>query len=282
MIRKRDVFRRIPFLGALARRLDALEAENGRLRRYLWESTVTDVAALRETASGEWGPNGLPVPPGMLRYLVSGTDDPAWFLRSGQLAMVTVTDALQKNGLDPSRVERMLDFGCGCGRVLRHFDQSWGGRLHGADRNPLAIEWCRRHLPFAQFELAGPEPPLPYADRHFDVIYAFSVFTHLALDAQAPWMDEMRRLLRPLGCLVLSVHGDSYSKHLPREDRVEYRRGRAVVLAEDAEGSNLFNAFHPEAYVRSELSKGFEVVEFTPRGARGNPTQDLYLLRKVP
>ena len=40
-------------------------------------------------------------------------------------------------------------------------------------------------------------------------------------------------------------------------------------------------AYHPEIYVRERLARGFQVVEFVPEGAAGNPYQDAYLLRRV-
>jgi hypothetical protein len=47
-----------------------------------------------------------------------------------------------------------------------------------------------------------------------------------------------------------------------------------------APGSNMCSAYHPLAYMRDRLAKDFELVAFIPEGAKGNPSQDLYLLRK--
>lgn len=45
-------------------------------------------------------------------------------------------------------------------------------------------------------------------------------------------------------------------------------------------GSNTCAAYHPPDYVREQLARGLELLEFVPEGARGNPRQDLYVLRK--
>ena len=45
-------------------------------------------------------------------------------------------------------------------------------------------------------------------------------------------------------------------------------------------GSSTCAAYHPFAYVRDHLASGLELIEFVPEGAKGNPRQDLYVLRK--
>src|SRR5258708_1583189 len=68
-------------------------------------------------------PDGLPLPPVRLVQLVTGAPDLSWFLSSGERAAESVRITLEKNGLDITGFERILDFGCGCGRVTRH----WAG-----------------------------------------------------------------------------------------------------------------------------------------------------------
>ena len=53
-----------------------------------------------------------------------------------------------------------------------------------------------------------------------------------------------------------------------------------VVRWEKAAGLNLCQAFHPLAFVRDRLADGWEFVEHVPRGALGNPEQDLVVLRR--
>jgi hypothetical protein len=38
--------------------------------------------------------------------------------------------------------------------------------------------------------------------------------------------------------------------------------------------------YHPPAFVRDHLAAGYRVVDFVPEGAKGNPWQDYWLLRK--
>jgi hypothetical protein len=72
---------------------------------------------------------------------------------------------------------------------------------------------------------------------------------------------------------------------VPRLDtgeRERFERGELVVRWGDVPGTNLCSAYHPERYLRETFARGFAFVELEPEGARGNPTQDLVLLRKTP
>ena len=60
-----------------------------------------------------------PVPKTELIHLVTGTEDVAWFLKSGALAAESIREISAKNGIDLNRCEAILDFGCGAGRVIR-------------------------------------------------------------------------------------------------------------------------------------------------------------------
>jgi SAM-dependent methyltransferase len=208
---------------------------------------------------------------------VAGTADPEWFLESGRLTAATVGEALERHGAE----DGLLDFGCGCGRVIRHWEGKGRDDLHGCDRDTEAIGWCREHLQFARFEQHGADPPLPYPDGRFGAVSAISVFTHLPEDAQAPWRHELRRVLAPGGLLILTTHGERYADRFSAEERGRFEAGQLVVRRPGAAGTNLCTAFHPESYVRDVLAEGFELLEFRPGGAIGTPTQDLSVLRVV-
>jgi SAM-dependent methyltransferase len=205
---------------------------------------------------------------------VAGTADADWFLRSGRASY----DALVAHvALD--RIGSVLDFGCGCGRVTRYW-HDFEGSVAGSDLDAEAVAWCRRNLPFARFEANGLAPPLAFADESFDLVYALSVFTHLTADLQLAWRDELRRTLRPGGFLLLTTHGRSYLPRLDESERGRFERGGLVVRWGDLPGTNLCSAYHPEAYLRDTFAHGFAFLTLEAEGARGNPTQDLVLLRK--
>lgn len=205
---------------------------------------------------------------------VAGTADGDWFLRSGRAAYDTIVSHVPVDESDA-----VLDFGCGCGRVLRYW-RDHAGPVAGSDRDDAAVAWCARNLPFTRVERNSLAPPLPFAEATFDLVYALSVFTHLTEELQTAWRDELRRVLRPGGRLLATTHGRSYLPRLDEPERARFERGQLVVRWHELPGSNLCSAYHPETYVRETLAHGFELVDLEPEGARGNPTQDIVVLRK--
>ena len=224
-------------------------------------------------------PDGLPLPPPELIIRVSGTTDVGWFIESGRLSEESIRAALERSGMPLGSLEAILDFGCGCGRMLRRW-HDLDARICGSDLSGPAVEWCRTHLPFVEVGVNALEPPLPYAEASFDLVYALSVLTHLPVETQFAWREELGRVLRPGGRLLLTLHGDAYIGRLRGKERRVYAYGECVVRWAEVAGTNLCTTFHPPAFVRDRLADGWELVEHVPRGALGNPEQDLVVLRK--
>lgn len=224
-------------------------------------------------------PDGLPLPPSLLVFNVAGTGDLCWFLDYGERCTLAMLDLLRRHAAIPERFDNILDFGCGCGRIIRHWSKHTPAVLHGTDLNRHAIEWCRSHLPIAQFQFNGPLPPTGYPAAMFDFVYCFSVFTHLPAEQQQLWLAEMKRILRPGGYLLLTTHGASFLNRLTDQERHRFTSGQLVVRGSDFPGANLCASFHPESYVRHELAPTFELLEFMPAGADSGLLQDVSLFR---
>ena len=127
-------------------------------------------------------PDRLPLPPDNLMRLVMGGDRwrlPRMFYESGARMASVIRALLDRNGTPIEEFGSMLDFGCGCGRVIRHWKDADVTTICGSDYNPLLVDWCRDNLGFAEFNVNELTPGLPHEDGRFDFIYALSVFTHL-------------------------------------------------------------------------------------------------------
>ena len=224
-------------------------------------------------------PDGLPFPPAYLRVKVVGTAEIAWFLERGRLAEEFIRTALVRAGAPLGAHQSILDFGCGCGCVLRRW-RGLDARICGTDISDRAIKWCRANLPFAEVGVNAFEPPLNYGAASFDLVYAFSVFTHLPVETQFAWYDELHRVLRPGGHLLLTLHGEAFIDRLTSEERSVYDAGGCIVRWAEAAGANLCCTIHSPAFIRDRIANGWELVEHMPRGAGGNPAHDLVVLRR--
>src|SRR5438105_4954816 len=119
----------------------------------------------------------IPLPPAMLRFRVSESLDEDLFLAVGEACARHIEREVNAMGVDLKRAERVLDFGCGCGRTIRWFLADPGPtEFHGVDIDKPAVDWCAQHLAAGHFVATAPEPSLPYRAEYFDVVYCLSVF----------------------------------------------------------------------------------------------------------
>lgn len=110
---------------------------------------------------------------------------------------------------DPKSIRTMLDWGCGCGRLISMFlNLSEIPDIHGCDIDREAIDWCKDNFSRVRFAVNPPVPPTEYPDNFFDLVIGNSVFTHLTKDIQLAWLEEMKRIISPGGLFLASVHGE--------------------------------------------------------------------------
>lgn len=127
--------------------------------------------------------------------------------------------------------KRVLDFGCGSGRTLRHFlEEAEEAEFWGADIDGPSIDWIQRSLcpPLHAWKCAQ-GPPLGLEPGSFDLIWAISVFTHLPQWTSLPWLLELHRLLKHNGLLIATYHGRWNSVYLAGEEWDDSRIGMNVL-----------------------------------------------------
>jgi len=224
---------------------------------------------------------GAPLPPPRLRLLVDGrSPDIGAHLRLGRQMWQSIHDACADSGSPTEEMRAVLDFGCGCGRVLRHWPAGGGPEVHGCDYNEGLVSWCAENLTSVRVTRNELTPPTPYVSESFDLIYALSVFSHLDPPLQRQWLAEFRRLLRPGGMLVLSVIGDSLRHRLSPAEQAHFDRGEMVVQRPRLAGRNLCTVYHPRSHVPETLLGDFaEVRRFDLGSAAQAVLQDAYIAR---
>jgi SAM-dependent methyltransferase len=96
---------------------------------------------------------------------------------------------------------RVLDVACGAGLGLEMLLRT-GARPVGVDLDPAALADARLTAPRATLVRAD-AARLPLSDQAIDVVVSFETIEHVA--DPAALAAELRRILRPGGCLVLST-----------------------------------------------------------------------------
>jgi SAM-dependent methyltransferase len=128
------------------------------------------VEAWEEEWEEETGPaDGIPVPPARIRIEVDAMRG-RW-LKGGSTDAKLIREMLRRHGSPIEAMDAILDFGCGCGRVARHWAKLDGPEIHGADISRASVRWCRRNLRFMHADRCGLQPPLSFASGTFDFIY---------------------------------------------------------------------------------------------------------------
>ena len=100
--------------------------------------------------------------------------------------------------------EKILDAGCGNGRLLDFFK---GREIDyiGIDNSEKLVEIARNKYPQVKFQVAD-VLQLPFPDNYFNKIFSIAVFHHIpSKELRLQFLKEAKRALRPEGFLILTV-----------------------------------------------------------------------------
>jgi SAM-dependent methyltransferase len=164
--------------------------------------------------------NRIAMPPEEFQRLVCGA---AWaqFEEHGE----AIAEMMRQQGL-LAKGSRLLDVGCGCGRIARWLVDDPIGSYLGFDRHRGMIDWCREnfsgaapHFDFRFYDLKSAYSDLdgqrgdldpeefefPFEAGSFDSVVLVSVFTHMPLGEIEAYLRNLHRILAPGGRILLSV-----------------------------------------------------------------------------
>lgn len=172
----------------------------------------------------------------------------------------------------------VLDWGCGPGRVIRHWPKDQF-TCFGSDVNEKSLAWCRLNFPTIRFLHQQVLPPLNISAQTFDLIYGISILTHLSLSAHFLWIEELNRILKPGGLLLLTTQGNAFKNKLSQSEKRDFERGHLVVRGAVKEGHRTFSSFHPISFME-KLFDAFVILKHISVENEGN-VQDVWIVRKL-
>jgi SAM-dependent methyltransferase len=165
----------------------------------------------------------------------------------------------------------ILDLGIGWGRIMRFFLKDLPSeQLFGVDIEPTAIAECRAANMPVDLKLLNAGDSLPYRDGMFQVVYAYSVFTHLPPKPALQVMNEIKRVLRPDGVVVFTALTARYLELCIQFDSFDagtWQKSMASVFPDPKKHLQNFNA---GSFV------------YSPIGGGGALTDDVYGWAAVP
>jgi hypothetical protein len=157
---------------------------------------------------------------------------------------------------------KILDFGGGWGRISRFFlRESKPEFIWIADCLSDSIHWLHATRNPCNIIMNDPLPPIPGLHTSFDLIYAFSVFSHLSEESLHAWLTYLMDCLAPSGYLVFTTRGNQFIEqieHIYQENEPHYLKEKLP---------------HPEE-IRARHLRG--ELQFYPTGGGGELTSDFY------
>jgi len=204
-------------------------------------------------------------------------------------------------GRPVTSLERVYDFGCGCGRLLRWFPVGIEGvRCFGSDVRAASIQWCRDNLQ-GRFFTNEVQPPLELESDSMDLVVSLSTFSHFNRRSNDVWIRELARVCKPDGLILVTTHGAfalalisrsaehqkglymeagkavDYLRRLGREGFLFHGVPEDLVEKLDGPEPEYGQAFFNERFVEEEWSSHVEMLGAVPVGL--SLFQDFYALR---
>jgi SAM-dependent methyltransferase len=233
----------------------------------LFRDLDVDLWALLLTQEYEIYPNIrslLPsVPDPSLQELWTGTSGVALASQSAAFYR-KLCERFRRHGDRPLADARVLDFGCGWGRLTRFLPRDVKpGRLYGCDPVQWILDVCRQcRVPATLVRSDFLPERLPFSEP-FDLVFAFSVFTHLSEAAHEWSLRALHGAMAPGAILVVTVRPPDYLRLSPlmrpaleslsSDRRLSIDEPRHFFVPHPAEDS------HPQ-YEADEMTYGEAVI----------------------
>jgi len=160
---------------------------------------------------------------------------------------------------------RILDFGGGWGRIARLFLRDTSPQhIWIADCLGDAIHWLHETQNPSNIIKNETYPPIAQLNTGFDLVYAFSVFSHLSEEYALAWLDYLFERLSPDGHLVFTTRGEAF---MANHERMHETGASPTSYA-------LLDKLPRPEQLRARYLKG--EFQFYPTGGGDELTPDFY------
>ena len=147
---------------------------------------------------------------------------------------------------------QVLEVACGTGRAGAQLLRALPDASYtGVDLSPYYVEVARERLGAHAFVVANAEA-LPLPDASFDAVFSVYLFHELPRNARRKVWAEMRRVLRPGGCLVI-------------EDSLQPQDAGELAIFLERFPQDMHEPFYLD-YLRDDLAEGLAAAGFDVHG----------------
>lgn len=180
----------------------------------------------------------------------------------------------------------IIDWGCGSGRLTMHIANYFkNANVVGVDVDPVNIDWCNQNLnSFDALQIPW-STPTSLESKKYDLLFAFSVFSHISRKNIQIWLSEIYRIMKNNSYLIITTlgpistasrkAGESFYKKLEENGYVEWVNKGQIDDQRPTEDHYLNIAMTYE-FAKQQFSVYFDVLGLV----KGLGPQDAWILHK--
>jgi len=205
-----------------------------------------------------------------------------YYFATGGLLATRTRDYLLQRGADPSQLS-LLDFACGYGRITRYLALVFR-EVVCSDVEPEMIEFAKERFGVHGFPSAIEAGAVAFPERRFDVVFSFSLFTHLHPEIWSTWFWTLFERVAPEGHFILSTRSPEFARKkgetFDEGELVQFREKNETLDRLDARiyGQTTASKAFVEGVIRERVGE-IEYLDHFPSGTF-DLHQDMHVFRK--
>lgn len=223
----------------------------------------------------------LKLPPDYIMYESFKLDYERYY-NGGRQSAIWLKEIINK--YSELKNKNILDWGCGPARIIRHLPDVINNEcnFYGTDFNKKTIIWNKANLTNISFHTNKIIPPLSFEPNFFDIIYGISIFTHLSEKNHYLWFDELLRVSKKGGIILLTTAGEAFKEKMTKSEVQSFNANKLVIRGNVIEGHRVFTTFHPPKYLKKLFNNKVDILEFTAgKKETWGINQDIWVLKKL-